>query len=131
LEVYAGKLARRGAGHESSIITAVAILGHLLTAKRFGEVKSFAREQIPLSTRAMGAENRTTLLIRWRLAIALYQDPDASLDDIVEAATTLEDVSRRWIRVFGPADPDSNHIQFHLQNARKLLAWTRANKNES
>ena len=53
--------------------------------------------------------------------MALYRDPDASLDDLHEALTTLEDTDRTARRVLGGAHPLVVGIEIHLQNARAAL----------
>ena len=54
-------------------------------------------------------------------AQALYKDPDATLDDLREAVTTLEDVERIARRVLGSAHPDTVGIERWLQQARTVL----------
>ena len=53
--------------------------------------------------------------------MALYMDPNATLDDEREAVTTLEDVERIARRVFGGAHPTTVKIERHLGNARAIL----------
>ena len=57
----------------------------------------------------------------WAYAIALYQDAGATLDDLREAVTTLEDIERTARRVLGSAHPDVAAIEKNLQNARAKL----------
>ncbi len=54
-------------------------------------------------------------------AEALYRDPDATLDDLREAVSTLEETERIARRVFGSAHPLTTAIENHLQNARAAL----------
>ena len=51
----------------------------------------------------------------------LYEDPDATLDDLSEAVTTLEDARRIARRVFGGTHPHTTGIDGALQNARAAL----------
>ena len=53
--------------------------------------------------------------------MALYRDPDASLDDIREAVTTLEESERVVRRVFGGDHPLTSSIEGGLRQARALL----------
>ena len=53
--------------------------------------------------------------------MALYRDDDATLDDIREAVTTLEDAERIARRVFGSAHPVTTGIEKSLRNARATL----------
>ena len=54
-------------------------------------------------------------------ARALYEDPAATLDDLREAVTTLEDAERIARRVFGGAYPLTEGTERALQNARAAL----------
>ena len=51
-------------------------------------------------------------------ATALYRDPGATLDDLHEAVTTLEDVAPIARRVLGCAHPTTKGIEDALQKAR-------------
>ena len=51
----------------------------------------------------------------------LYNDPAATLDDLREAVTTLEDTDRIARRVFGGAYPLTVGIEKSLQDARAAL----------
>ena len=48
-------------------------------------------------------------------------DPGATLDDLREAVTTLEETERTARRVFGGAHPTHNGIEADLRNARAAL----------
>ena len=54
-------------------------------------------------------------------AMALFDDPGATLDDLREAATTLEDTDRIARRVFGGAHPLTVKIEDELRGARAVL----------
>ena len=54
-------------------------------------------------------------------ATALYRDPDATLDDLREALTMLEDLERVARRVLGGAHPLTSAIEDDLQDARAAL----------
>ena len=54
-------------------------------------------------------------------ADALYMDPGATLDDLREAVTTLEETERIARRVLGGAHPDTAAIEGNLRNARTML----------
>ena len=54
-------------------------------------------------------------------ADALYMDPGATLDDLREAVTTLEDVERTARRVLGGAYPNVRSMEECLQQARAAL----------
>ena len=52
---------------------------------------------------------------------ALVWDPNATLDDLREAVTTLEDAEPIARRVFGGAHPLTSAIERDLQDARAAL----------
>ena len=54
-------------------------------------------------------------------AITLYMDMGASLDDLNEAVTTLEDAGRIGRRVLGGAHPVTKGIESDARNARVAL----------
>ena len=54
-------------------------------------------------------------------AMTLHEDPSATLDDLREAATTLEDTERIARRVFGGAHPLTMGIECDLQRSRAAL----------
>ena len=54
-------------------------------------------------------------------AIALYRDPGATLDDLREAVTTLEETVPVARRVLGSSHPFIEVDERHLRNARAAL----------
>ena len=54
-------------------------------------------------------------------AETLHFDDGATVDDLREAVTTLEDAAQIARRVFGGEHPLTAGIEGHLQNARKVL----------
>ena len=52
---------------------------------------------------------------------ALYRDAGATLDDVREAVTTLEDAGRIARRVLGGTHPMTGSIGINLQEARAAL----------
>ena len=54
-------------------------------------------------------------------AMTLYLDSDATLDDLREAVTSLEDAGRIARRVFGGAHPLTTGVEDELQDARAKL----------
>ena len=57
---------------------------------------------------------------RWTYAETLYKDDSASLDDLREAVTMLEDTTRTARRVLGGAHPTTRGIETVLQKTRVL-----------
>jgi hypothetical protein len=58
---------------------------------------------------------------RWSYAHALYKDDAATLDDLHEAVTSLEDAGRIARRVLGGAHPTTGGIEAAQQEARTAL----------
>ena len=61
------------------------------------------------------------LVMRWIYAQALYENPGATLDEVREAVTTLEDTERTARRVLGGAHPDAVQIEHSLRVVRAAL----------
>ena len=58
---------------------------------------------------------------RWNYAVALRKAEGATLDDLREAVTTLEDAGRIARRVFGGAHPTTRRIEAALRESRASL----------
>ena len=58
-------------------------------------------------------------------AMALFMDDDATLDDLREAVTTLEELERIARRVFGGAHPLAMSIERGLKTAHARAAGSR------
>ena len=119
--VYFGFLKLNGEEHGHTLTTALNYSSSLYGLQRFGEVKSLLRKMIPVARRALGESHELTLRMRWCYAIALYQDPAATLNDVREAVTTLEDGERIARRVLGGAHPVTTGIEDRLREARDRL----------
>jgi len=77
---------------------------------------------MPVARRVLGETHILTLRMRWLYAMVLYEDPDATLDDLREAVTTLESVAPLWTRIFGEAHPETPKVQGALEDVREALA---------
>ena len=55
------------------------------------------------------------------MSVGTYKDGGATLDDLREAVTTLEDAERTARRVLGSAHPHTAAMETHLRNARAVL----------
>ena len=60
--------------------------------------------------------------MRWIYARALYEDDGATLDDLCEAVTTLEETERIARRVLGGAHPFTLEIGKFLRESRGALS---------
>ena len=79
------------------------------------------RKMTPVARDALGENAVITLKLRSVYAEALYEDPGATLADLREAVTTLEDAERTTRRVFGGTHPVAVAIKANLQSARAVL----------
>ena len=77
---------------------------------------------MPVARRVLGENHNTTFNSRMIYARSLFRDPSATLDDLREAVTTLEETERTARRVFGGAHPTTASIDYHLQEAGKALS---------
>ena len=93
----------------------------IVSLKRYAEAKALLRKTMPVARRVLGDSFDLTLLVRSNYAEALYKDDCATLDDLREAVTTLEDVERTARRVFGGENPLTSSIVDQLRGARAAL----------
>ena len=93
----------------------------LMNLKRFGQAKVVLRKAMPVARRVLGESHDIALKMRLFYAAALYQDDGATLDDLREAATMLEDTERTARRVLGGANPTTADIERELKKSRAKL----------
>ena len=74
-----------------------------------------------MAQRVLGESDALTLRMRWVCARALSEDPAATLDDLREAVSTLEDAERTARQVLGGAHPLTAGTEDELQDARAAL----------
>ena len=74
-----------------------------------------------MARRVLGENYELTLRMRWVYAQTRYADTSATLDDIREAITTLEDIERIARHVVGGANPITMRIVALLRDARAVL----------
>ena len=99
--------------------------------ERLEEVKTLLRKTLPVARRVLGKSDELTLMMRWCYAEALCRDDGATLDDLREGVTTLEDVERTARRVFGGAHPNTMGIEGSLRDARAALRAREAEATEA
>ena len=80
------------------------------------------RKTLPVMRRVLGEDNRLTLKMRKNYARALYLVADATLDDVREAVSMLEDVERIARRVLGGSHPITEEMEPSLRTARAVLS---------
>ena len=107
-----------GEEHRETLHEACNYALSLLSLKHLEEAKSLFRKVIPVAQRVQGDNDENTIRMRWYFAVALYEDEGASLDDLREAATTLEDTARTARRVLGSSHPTTEGIEDALRLSR-------------
>ena len=121
-DVYFGWLKLKGREHGGTLREANNYANSLTQLRRYKEARSVLRKMMPVARRVLGESDGITLKMRWNYADALCQDPGATLDDLREAVTTLEDTERTARRVLGGAHPVVGAIESYLRPARTALA---------
>ena len=121
-DVYSRRLELYGEAHVETITAAFNYSSMLIQVNRFEEAKSLLRKMTPVARRVLGNNNALTLRMRWIYAQSLCRADGATLDDVREAVTTLEDAGRIARRVFGGTHPLASAIERGLRSARDRLA---------
>ena len=120
-EVYSGRLKVSGEENEKTLIAALNDAVSLSDLKRFEETRALLRKTIPVARRVLGESHEIMLWMRWTYARALYNADGATLDDIREAVTALEDLEQTARRVLGRAHPLTESMEGGLRDARVVL----------
>ena len=120
-DVYSGFWKLLGEEHAHTLIAGSNYASSLVDRERFEEAKALLRKMIPVARRVLGESSEITLRLRWTYAQSLYSDPDATLDDLREAVTTIKETERTARRVFGGAHPVTTGIEGALRDARATL----------
>ena len=110
-----------GGEHKRTLLVAENYALTLLEGNRFEEAKVLMRKTLPAARRVFGKDASNTLKMRSVYAEALYRDPGATLDDVREAVTTLEETERIGRRVLGGTHPIILLMETSLKNARAAL----------
>ena len=122
-DTYSGWLKLKGGAHEQTLREATSCATTLSKLERYAEAKALLCKTMPVARRILGEGNEVTLKMRLLYARALFSDPGATLDDLREAARTLEDMAPTARRVLGGAHPLTGNIERSLQNARAGGGW--------
>ena len=119
-DVYFGRLRLNGKENYETLREALNY-ANILVIDRSEEAKTLLRTVIPVAQRIHGESHDLTLKMRCMYATALCLDTSATLDDLREAVTTLEDTEPRARRVLGGTHPTTAAIEGALQLARAAL----------
>jgi len=120
-DVYTCCVNIHGEEHRNTLVEAHNYARSLYSLERFEEAKALFRKTIPVARRVCEESNDLTLKMRWIYAEALYVDPGATLDDVREAVTTLEETERIARRVMGGSHPLTTAMEVDLRTARAAL----------
>ena len=120
-DVYTGFSRLFGEEHANTLREANNYAASLNELKRFEEAKTVFRKVLPVARRVLGESNQITLTMRKIHAETLYMDSAATLNDLREAAATLEETTRTTRRVLGNANPRVWLFEESLERARAAL----------
>ena len=104
-----------------TIAAAINYAGSLKRLGQFKEARSLLRKTLPVARRILGDTHEYVLRTRSLHAEAFYMDAGATLNDLREAVTTLEDTERIARRVMCGAHPLKGIIEDCLHNSRAVL----------
>ena len=122
-EIYAFETARNGFT-EGTLTTALNISMILCDTERYSEAAAFSSKGVGESTRLLGFDHDITLRLRSNYAMAIYMDPNSSLQDLTSAVETMEKVLRVRRRVFGDC-PRTTSDTWRTEAAQAILAERR------
>jgi hypothetical protein len=120
-DVYFGYVKLYGEEHVSTLMAANNFADLLRGIERFEEAKLVVRKIVPMGRRILGESNEITLKIRLGYAMTLCLNTGATLDDLREAVTTLEETEPIARRVLGGAHPLTSAKEVCLRHARETL----------
>ena len=112
---------RRLSSDKETLIAANNCANSLLGLQRFEEVKSLLRRTIPVAQRVLRENDHILLMMKKIYAESLYRDSSATLDELRESVTTLEELGRTVRRVLGGAHPLVPDIEDTLKQSRITL----------
>ena len=110
-----------GGEHRETLTAAINCANSLHCLLRYGEARALLRRIVPKVRRVLGESNEVTIRTRSFYADTVCRDTGATLDDLSEAVTTLEDTEQIARRVLGGTHPTTKDIEATLQNARAAL----------
>ena len=114
-DVYSGLSELYGEEHGDTLRAANNYAFSLRDLSRFEEARSLLRRTVPVARRVRGESDALTLSMRSNYARVLCYDPTATLGDLSEAVTTLEEIEQIARRVLGSDHPITTEIVYHLQ----------------
>ena len=124
-DVCYGTIMLKDGQHERNAAAANNYASSLLNLERFEEAKALLRKTMPVAQHFLGNRNEITLYLRWSYAQSLRCADCATLDDLREAVTILEETASNFRRVLGGAHPRMAELERALRQSRAALleAW--------
>ena len=120
-KVYSGNLKFSGEENDETLVSALNYAVSLDSVERFEDARKVLRKMTPVARRVLGDCNDLTHRMQIMYATTLSLDEGATLDDLREAVTTLEELERTARRVFGSAYPTTKAIERALEISREAL----------
>ena len=120
-----------GTDDENSFVAAFHLATSLIRTENHAEALELLRERAPWAQRALGPDHELTLCLRRTLGASLTMNARVKADIsylrereryLIEAEIILEDVLRRFRRVFGESHPGTKVTEEKLVFARHLKA---------
>ena len=120
-DVYSATLKLYGEEHGETLREANNHANALCSLERYAEAKELLRRTVPVARRVLGESYDVTLRMRWNYADALCRAAGATLDDICEGVTTLEEIEPTARRVLGSAHPLTAGIERSLRAVQAAI----------
>ena len=121
-ELYAIRLRIYGPNNEDTIIEANNLIIALSKKHLWAEVIPFARKQLEISRKTLGAKHAECVHTANIYAAALCNNPAATRAEVLEAVKLLEEAIKTARYVLGPQHPRAVTAAMQLRIARSKLA---------
>ena len=120
-DVHSATLKLYGEEHLETLLEANNYANALCRLERYAEAKALFQKTTPVARRVLGESHELTLRMRWNYADALCRAAGATLDDICEGVTTLEEIEPTARRVLGSAHPLTAGIERSLRAVQAAI----------
>ena len=120
-DVYDGHFNLFGEEFPRTFEAAINYASTFFATQRLKEAKALLIKTLPVARRVNGESHEITLKMRSMYACSLHMDTSATLDDLREAVSALEDVGPTARRVLGGAHPLVGPIDHALHVSRAKL----------
>ena len=117
-QVYHGLMNTLGEEHLDTIGAANNYASSFARRERYAEARSLLRKTMPVARRVLPENDEAWFMMRMNFAAVLYEPDYATVDDVREAVTTLEDLAPITRRVLGCKHPTMVSIELSLRKVR-------------